>query len=608
MSTQFSLESEKKFEGGFKASIFHTLSLCYEPFKQELIIVLFLGLLGRVLALSNTNLVGVWVDTTLAGNSHWKIFEGWTHFNFLNLLLFITLFGFIFTAVFRIRFSRLSARAVSTLYDETTFRISRAPMSFFDSNPLGRIMTRFSSDYGNVFRLFGGPLAEFFSIVFDLLAFIILMTLIHPSFLALTITYIFTTWMVYHFNRGRLRLARRELSRQRGPSIAHFAETVQGAVNIRLFEKEDLFRQRFSTLDAEYLEIKRSTFLRVATFIFEMSATSTFWFLLVGLFSVWGLKEGFLTLGDVGTALGLIMISFSSIQMFFEWLSQIEEGFVGVERLDDYLRRPLEKYAKLPFKAQYKTEHEFEKPILTPHHGLIENFEINFNNVQFRYLDNQNPILSQINFKIPERQRLGIIGRTGSGKSSLLQVLTYLYPFEGDVSIGHLNPKKGSDLNLYRSMISYLPQEPTLLRTSLRSNLDLEKRRTDAEIVRSIEQVGLGPWFRSIGQDLNFQLQEKGKNLSIGERQLLGLARCLLQNAPILVLDEATSALDPITEKIVLNVLENEAKEKTLIFIAHRLQTLNFCDQILWIEKGKIKAYGKPKELLSQFEIPQLDE
>ena len=238
----------------------------------------------------------------------------------------------------------------------------------------------------------------------------------------------------------------------------------------------------------------------------------------------------------------------------------------------------------------------------------IENFEINFNNVQFRYLDNQNPILSQINFKIPERQRLGIIGRTGSGKSSLLQVLTYLYPFEGDVSIGHLNPKKGSDLNLYRSMISYLPQEPTLLRTSLRSNLDLEKRRTDAEIVRSIEQVGLGPWFRSIGQDLNFQLQEKGKNLSIGERQLLGLARCLLQNAPILVLDEATSALDPITEKIVLNVLENEAKEKTLIFIAHRLQTLNFCDQILWIEKGKIKAYGKPKELLSQFEIPQLDE
>jgi ABC-type multidrug transport system fused ATPase/permease subunit len=138
--------------------------------------------------------------------------------------------------------------------------------------------------------------------------------------------------------------------------------------------------------------------------------------------------------------------------------------------------------------------------------------------------------------------------------------------------------------------------------------LDLEKKRSDAEIVRTLEQVGLGPWFRSLGQNLDFELQEKGKNLSIGERQLLGLARCLLQNAPILILDEATSALDPVTEKIVLNVLENEAKNKTLIFIAHRLQTLKFCDQILWIEKGKIKAYGKPSELLSQFEIPQLDD
>jgi ABC-type multidrug transport system fused ATPase/permease subunit len=608
MNSQFSLELEKKFEGGFKPSLFQTLNLCYQPYRSELVIILFLGLMGRTLALSNTNLVGVWVDTTVRNHVPFEFFQSWKNDDFLVLLLVITFIGFCFTAIFRIRFSRLSARAVSTLYDETTFRISRAPMSFFDSNPLGRIMTRFSSDYGNVFRLFGGPLAEFFSIVFDLLAFVILMTLVHPSFLILTLLYIASTWLVYFFNRDRLRLARRELSRQRGPSIAHFAETVQGAVNIRLFEKESLFRQRFTTLDSYYLESKKSTFLRVVTFILEMSATSTLWFLIVGLFSVWGLNQGFLSLGDVGTALGLIMISFSSIQMFFEWLSQLEEGFVGVERLDDYLRRPIEKYAKLPHKARYKTEHEFEKPLPTPFHGLIENFDIRFNNVHFRYLENQAPILSNLNLIIPERQRLGIIGRTGSGKSSLLQVLTYLYPFDGDVSIGHLNPKAGSDLNLYRSMISYLPQEPALLRNTLRANLDLEKKRSDAEIIRTLEQVGMGPWFRSVGQNLDFELQEKGKNLSIGERQLLGLARCLLQNAPILILDEATSALDPATEKIVLNVLENEAKNKTLIFIAHRLQTLKFCDQILWIEKGKIKAYGKPQDLLSQFEIPQLGE
>ncbi|MFN9067597.1 MAG: ABC transporter transmembrane domain-containing protein, partial [Bdellovibrionales bacterium] len=189
MSAQFSLESEKKFEGGFKPSLFQTLNLCYAPYRSELILILLLGLLGRILALSNTNLEGVWVDTTVRQQAPLGIFQSWNHHDFLILMLAITVIGFLFTALFRIRFSRLSARAVSTLYDETTFRISRAPMSFFDSNPLGRIMTRFSSDYGNVFRLFGGPLAEFFSIVFDLVAFIVLMTLIHPLFLVLTLLY-----------------------------------------------------------------------------------------------------------------------------------------------------------------------------------------------------------------------------------------------------------------------------------------------------------------------------------------------------------------------------------------------------------------------------------
>lgn len=608
MSTQFKMEAEKKFEGGFKKSIFQTLQMCYHPFRYELIGILGLGLLGRLLALSNTNLIGVWVDSLFHKEKISLVFQGWQATDFLWSLLIVTLMGFVFTALFRIRFSRLSAKAVSSLYDETTFRVSRAPMSFFDSNPLGRIITRFSSDYGNVFRLFGGPLAEFFSILFDLISFLILMAFLHPSYLFLMFFYGLSNWFVYHLNRGRLRLSRRELSRQRGPSIAHFAETVQGAVSIRLFEKEKLFNQRFSLLDSEFLETKRNTFIQVATFIFEMNAMSTLWFLIVGLFSLWGLNSGFLSLGDVGTALGLIMISFNSIQMFFEWLTQLEEGFVGVERLDDYLRRPLEKFGKLPLKAQYQTGHEFESSKADKSTSNKSNFEIQFKDIRFRYLENQNPILSNLNLIIPERQRLGIIGRTGSGKSSLLQVLTYLYPFEGEVSIGELNPKKGSDLYLYRSQISYLPQEPTLLRASLRLNLDLEGRHADLEMKIALEQVGLGPWFKSIGQNLDYEIQEKGKNLSVGERQLLGLARCLLQKAPILVLDEATSALDPVTEKIVLNVLENQARDKTLIFVAHRLQTLQFCDQILWIEKGKVKAQGRPQELLSQFEIPQLNE
>jgi ABC-type multidrug transport system fused ATPase/permease subunit len=599
--SSFQLEKEKKFEGGFKKSIFETLMMCYAPFKYRLIWVLTLGILGRLLALSNTNLVGLWVDSLTASSVQFSWMSDWAATDFLYALLLITVLGFIFTTLFRVAFSRLSARAVSTLYDETTYRVSRAPMSFFDQNPLGRIMTRFSSDYGNIFRLFGGPLAEFFSILFDLIAFMILMTFVHPSFFLLMAVYGASNWLIYHLNRDRLRASRRDLSQQRGPSIAHFAETAQGAINIRLFEKEKLFNQHFTELDSDYLKSKNKTFVQVISYIFQMNALSTFWFLLVGLYSVWGLKTGFLTVGDVGSALGLIIISFNSIQMFFEWLTQLEEGFVGVERMDDYLRRPLEKFSQLPSKALYKTQHQFED--LNFKSTVNSNFNIEIKNLSFKYNKDQDWILNNLSLTIPEKQRIGIVGRTGCGKSTLLQCLTYLYPFEGEISIGDLNPCEGSNLKDFRSQIAYLPQEPVVLKATLRENLDLKKLHTDSEMIECLKTVGLGPWFKSIGSELNFDLQEKGKNLSIGEKQLLGLARCILQDSPILILDEATSALDPVTEKIVLNVLENEAKNKTLIFVAHRLQTLHFCDSILWLENGKIKMQGPPKNLLSQFEI-----
>ena len=126
-------------------------------------------------------------------------------------------------------------------------------------------------------------------------------------------------------------------------------------------------------------------------------------------------------------------------------------------------------------------------------------------------------------------------------------------------------------------------------------------------MIQALLKVGLGPWFDSLNQDLDYELQEKGKNISLGEKQLLGLARCLLQKAPIFVLDEATSALDPVTEKIVLSVLRQEYKGKTLLFVAHRTQTLGICDEILWLEKGKVKLKGRAQDVLSHFEKVNLD-
>lgn len=386
--------------------------------------------------------------------------------------------------------------------------------------------------------------------------------------------------------------------------MAHFAETAQGAISIRLFEKESLFQRYFANLDKIYLLSKRKTFALAVTYVLQMNILSTVWFFLVGLYSWWGLQTGFMTIGDVGVSLGLILFSFNAIQMFFEWLTQLEEGFVGIERMDDYLQRPLEKYMSLPSSTLYQTYHPIEtsKTESQRKNTVVKDFEIVFKDISFRYLTEQNWIFRNLNLTIPEGQRLGVVGRTGSGKSTLLQCLSHLYPFEGEVSIGKINPARGGDVQLLRQSVSYLPQEPVIFKATIKDNLDLMGLHTDEELIQSLMKVGLGPWFNSVGRSLNYELQEKGKNLSIGEKQLLGLARCLLQKAPILILDEATSALDPVSERIVLSVLENEYKNRTLIFVAHRLQTLHFCDEILWMEKGRIRMKGKPKDVLSQFE------
>ncbi|RYZ68906.1 MAG: hypothetical protein EOP05_15645, partial [Proteobacteria bacterium] len=163
------LDQETSFRGQYSKDVFRTLYLAYKPFFLGVGILLLLGFLGRILMLANANIIGFWVDELCKNTGAIQchpvpaVFSGFSNKDFLYTLIAMTATGFVFTAFYRVIFSRISAAAVSRLYDEVTLRTSRQPIQFFDQNPVGRIVTRFSSDYGNVFRLFGGPLAEFFA-------------------------------------------------------------------------------------------------------------------------------------------------------------------------------------------------------------------------------------------------------------------------------------------------------------------------------------------------------------------------------------------------------------------------------------------------------------
>ncbi len=618
------LQQESKFTGRYSKTVYDTLWIAYRPYIVPVSLCALLGFLGRLCLLANANLIGYWVDSYCdpSTSTHCRplptFFQNFTVGHYILLLSGLSLLGFCFVLTFRVLFSRLSAEAVSQIYDETTFRTSRQPMSFFDSTPAGRIITRFSSDYGNVFRLFGGPLAELLSIVFDLICMFILITIASPLYLPLVILIGVLDYGVFRLNFRRLRQARRSLSASRSPSIAHFAETTQGANTIRSFVKQSSFSKRFAQLDQDYLKNKLDTVKSLLFFSFQINCMTALFLLSTGFLAWFLLEKGMLSIGSIGVAFSFIALSGNTVQMFFEWISQFEEAMVGVERLDHYIRQPTENGSKLPSIAQFPTGHaqfskQQENNLKFAKLTDASSCSVEFENVFFRYRTSLPPVLKNLSFQIAPGERFGIVGRTGSGKSSLIQALFQMYPVEqGQIRIDgkRPDPLDGSsapdfvDLQLYRRSIAFISQDPTLFKGALRDNLDVSKTLKDSFLVQALEQVGLAEWATT--QGLEKEIEERGRNLSQGERQLICMARCLLQDTPVIVMDEATSSVDPQSEEILVRATEEFFKGKTQIIIAHRLSTLLNCDRILWLQNGGIQMLGRPDEVLPIFQNSNL--
>lgn len=578
----------------YSKTVYDTLLQAYRPFIIRIVILLFIGFVGRYLILSNSQIIGQYIDHASEVNSQ-------TLRPLFFKILSLAVISFILTLVFRTLFSSLSAQAVSRIYDETTYRVSRFPITFFESQPVGRITTRFSSDYGNVFRLFGGPLAEFLSILFDLISITVILLLIHPTFFAtLSVSAIVYYWLLVR-NQARLRETRRELSTRRAPSISHFSETVQGATIIRQNDQAQSFTTKFMEFDSKYLTTKWMVFWRVTRFSMELNLLSTVLFAVNGAICIYLIQHNIIGIGLTSVVLSFSLLATNTLQMFFEWFSQFEEAFTGVEKMDEYIRAPIEDGISLPSYSDFSTSHP-KKPKTAAAENTIKNPEpetedqLQVENVYFKYPSSEQLILDEISFKLRKGEKLGIIGRTGSGKSTLIAVLLRLYPISKGAVL--VNGRNEADIEKHRALFSVISQDQLFITGSIRDNLDLFKKNSNHDLENILKKVGLK-------YSLHDQVVERGQNLSYGEKQLLSLARGLIQNAQIFIFDEATSNVDPQSEALMNKALKELLADKTQIRIAHRLQTVEDCDKILWLDGGRIKKLGPTKEILEAFKEPR---
>ena len=267
-------------------------------------------------------------------------------------------------------------------------------------------------------------------------------------------------------------------------------------------------------------------------------------------------------------------------------LTEVENLMTAVERVIDY--------TKLDSEPGYDVKRR--PPEKWPDIGSI-----NFQDISLAYYPGGPQVLRNISLSIKAGAKIGVVGRTGSGKSSLVAALTRMPEAEGDILIDDV-VLRSINLRGSRQAITVLGQNPVLFSGSVRKNLDIVEQFQDADLWRALEQVQMKNLVENLEGQLDYELLEQGANLSVGERQLICLARVLLLNKKIVILDEPTAHVDPDTEQTIWNVVHEKLKHSTVITIAHRLNTVSDCDKILVLDNGKVDGFDNFNVLLNRRE------
>ncbi|CAB3372321.1 Hypothetical predicted protein [Cloeon dipterum] len=481
------------------------------------------------------------------------------------------------------------AKARKVLHERAMQSVMRSPMKFFENTPVGRMINRFATDMAVVDKKIAISIQRLMQFLFLCLSAILVNVAVSPWFLFLAIPICGVYFWVQRFYRISARELQRLDSMTRSPIFSHFAETLGGLQTIRAFGQQ----ARFTSMLNQKMDTHRNVFLIMNSgnrwlgiALDYLGAVIVFAAVLTALLSAHYVPS-MVTPALVGLAVNYTLLVPIYLNWVVKFLADMEMYMTAVERLDQYAKLPSEEYKEI-------LEESFPKN--WPHEG-----HINFDGVSLRYDLSREPVVSKLQLDIPAGQKIGICGRTGSGKSSLaMSLFGMVEVFEGRLLIDGLDITKQVPLTTLRSRLSAIPQDAIMFSGTLRENLDPRGKFSDDELWSALELAQMKSVACSIIGGLDGEVKEGGENFSAGQRQLFCLARAVLHGASCLVLDEATSSLDQATEQRLLVAASHAFDGRTVITIAHRLVTLLKCDRVVVLSGGKIVEDASPTELLSR--------
>ncbi|KAI7808003.1 multidrug resistance-associated protein 4 [Triplophysa rosa] len=470
--------------------------------------------------------------------------------------------------------------SAQTLHTRMFNCILRTPVRFFDINPIGRILNRFSKDIGQLDSQLPWTFVDFIQVFLQIIGVIAVASSVIPwiliPVLPLLICFLFLRRYFLRTSRNVKRLE----STTRSPVFSHLSSSLQGLCTIRAFKAEDRFQQAF---DAHQDLHSEAWFLFLTTsrwFAVRLDGMCSV-FVTITAFGCLLLKDS-LEAGAVGLALSYAVTLMGMFQWGVRQSAEVENMMTSVERVVEYT----ELESEAPWETQKRPPPDW------PNRGLIT-----FDKINFSYSSDGPVVLKNISAMFRPKEKIGIVGRTGAGKSSLVSALFRLTEPEGKIFVdGVLTSEIG--LHDLRQKMSIIPQDPMLFTGTMRKNLDPFGQHSDQDLWSSLEEVQLKNVVEELPSKLETELAESGSNFSVGQRQLVCLARAILRKNRILIIDEATANVDPRTDELIQKTIREKFKECTVLTIAHRLNTIIDSDRIMVLDAGRINAYDNPYVLL----------
>ena len=559
----------------FDLDLFRKLMVFVKPYKLNYYLVLIYAIFLSIFSILTPYLLKVIVDDHITK----KDYDGMVFFIFIMLLTLLLEVSFQFLFVFNANL--LGQNVIKDIRDNLFKKIINFKLGYFDNVAIGRLVTRVVNDIETIASIFSQGL---FMIIADLLKmFLVIVVMLIINWKLSFIVFSILPIIVYatRLFQKSMKIAFEEVRKEVANLNSFVQERISGIKIVQIFNRELLDHDLFRKINLKHKNawLKTVWFNSIFFPVAEISSSIT-----VGLLVWYG---GLNVSSGEGVTLGVIFLFIQMSQMLFRPLRQIADKF-------NTLQMGMVSTSRI-FKILETESAIIDNGLLSPR---SVKGKIIFKNVNFSYIPDQQ-VIFDLNLNIPAGQTIAIVGPTGAGKSSIINLISRFYEFDdGNITIDDMDIRN-IKINSLRNFISVVPQDVFLFAASIYENVTLfDSSISKGQVIKAAKEIGVHDFILKLPNDYDYNIRERGVMLSSGQRQLIAFLRVFIINPNILILDEATSSIDSYSESIIQKAISKITLGKTSIIIAHRLETIRMANKIIYLENGRALEEGNHDQLM----------